>query len=149
MACNVTHCLLILLLATRLFPWNFGIQAKSIPIPVFSSIPLARTTHRKHNLIYCCVLDRIYTAVAWQRVDQIRYIIHLSMALQPFVGPYPIFSFLILYTVGRTPCTGGSVRRKASTYTQNKTNTEQMHTDIHASSGIRTQYPSVPWNKDC
>jgi hypothetical protein len=26
-----------------------------------------------------------------------------SMALHPFVGPWPIFSFLILYTVGRTP----------------------------------------------
>jgi hypothetical protein len=29
----------------------------------------------------------------------------LSMALQPFVGPWPLFSFLILYTVGRTPWT--------------------------------------------
>jgi hypothetical protein len=28
------------------------------------------------------------------------------MALQPFVGPWPIFSFLIFYTVGRTPWTG-------------------------------------------
>jgi hypothetical protein len=27
------------------------------------------------------------------------------MAVQPFVGPWPIFSFLILYTVGRTPWT--------------------------------------------
>jgi hypothetical protein len=25
----------------------------------------------------------------------------LSMALQPFVGPWPLFSFLILYTIGR------------------------------------------------
>jgi hypothetical protein len=29
--------------------------------------------------------------------------ISLSVALQPFVGPWPLFSFLILYTVGRTP----------------------------------------------
>jgi hypothetical protein len=28
------------------------------------------------------------------------------MALQPFVGPWPLFSFLILYTVGTTPWTG-------------------------------------------
>jgi hypothetical protein len=28
------------------------------------------------------------------------------MALQPFVGPWPLFSFLILYTVGRTPLSG-------------------------------------------
>jgi hypothetical protein len=96
-------------------PWNFGTQAKSIPIPVFSHILSARTTHRKHShyivawsrpprklvssirlrvdwsicstglsaedrkhcLICCCVLDRVYRAVALQRVDQIRYnVIH-------------------------------------------------------------------------
>jgi hypothetical protein len=34
-------------------------------------------------------------------------IIIIIMALQPFVGPWPFFfSFLILYTVGRTPWTG-------------------------------------------
>jgi hypothetical protein len=27
------------------------------------------------------------------------------MALQPFVWPWPLFSFLILYTIGRTPWT--------------------------------------------
>jgi hypothetical protein len=36
-----------------------------------------RGQHRKHSLIYCCVLDRVYRAVAWQRVDQIRYSIFL------------------------------------------------------------------------
>jgi hypothetical protein len=34
-----------------------------------------RGRHRKHSLTYCCVLDRVYRAVAWQRVDQIRYVI--------------------------------------------------------------------------
>jgi hypothetical protein len=34
--------------------------------------------HRKHSLIYCCVLDRVYRAVAWQRVAQIRYNINIS-----------------------------------------------------------------------
>jgi hypothetical protein len=29
--------------------------------------------------------------------------IHLSMALQPFVGPLPFFQFLSLYTAGRIP----------------------------------------------
>jgi hypothetical protein len=29
----------------------------------------------------------------------------LYIALQPFAGPWPLFSFLILYTVGRTPWT--------------------------------------------
>jgi hypothetical protein len=33
--------------------------------------------------------------------------IYLSIfGSQPFVGPWPLFSFLILYTVGRTPLTG-------------------------------------------
>jgi hypothetical protein len=30
----------------------------------------------KHNFLYCCMLDRVYRVVAWQRVDQIRYIIY-------------------------------------------------------------------------
>jgi hypothetical protein len=32
--------------------------------------------------------------------------IYVTMALQPFVVPWPLFTFLILYTVGRTPWTG-------------------------------------------
>jgi hypothetical protein len=31
---------------------------------------------------------------------------YLSVALQPFVGPWPLFSFLIFYTLSRTPWTG-------------------------------------------
>jgi hypothetical protein len=38
---------------------------------------------------------------------------------------------------------GGSARRKAATYTQNNTNTEKEHTDIYASSVIRTQDSGV------
>jgi hypothetical protein len=49
--------LLILLLATPLFPWNFGTQVKSIPIPIFSHILSARTTHKK----------AIPSIVAWLR----------------------------------------------------------------------------------
>jgi hypothetical protein len=33
-------------------------------------------TYRKHSFLYCCVLDRVYSAVAWQRVDEIRYSIY-------------------------------------------------------------------------
>jgi hypothetical protein len=29
--------------------------------------------YRKHSFVYCCVLDHVYRAVAWQHVDQIRY----------------------------------------------------------------------------
>jgi hypothetical protein len=42
-------------------------------------------------------------------------IFFLSLAVQPF-GPWPLFSFLVLYTAGRAPRTGGSARRKAATY---------------------------------
>jgi hypothetical protein len=34
------------------------------------------------------------------------FLLNLSMALQPFVGPSPLFSFLALYTVGKTHWTG-------------------------------------------
>jgi hypothetical protein len=30
-------------------------------------------------------------------------VLYLSMALEPFVGPWPLLSFLISYTDGRTP----------------------------------------------
>jgi hypothetical protein len=47
------------------------------------------------------------------------------MALQPFVGTWPLFSFLILYTVGRTPWTGDQhfarpLPTHRTTQTQNK-----------------------------
>jgi hypothetical protein len=47
------------------------------------------------------------------------------MALQPFVEPWPLFSFLILYTVGGTPWTGDQPVARLlpihrTTQTQNK-----------------------------
>jgi hypothetical protein len=57
------------------------------------------------------------------------------------------FSFLIytqsVWLLGRR-----STRRKAATYTQNNTNEELTHTDIDASSGIRTHDPSVRAGED-
>jgi hypothetical protein len=49
----------------------------------------------------------------------------LSLAIQPLVGPWPLFSFLILYTVGRTPWTGDQPAARSlpihrTTQTQNK-----------------------------
>jgi hypothetical protein len=38
---------------------------------------------------------------------------------------------------------GGSARRKATTYTQGNTDTEQTHTNIHACSAVRTHDLSV------
>jgi hypothetical protein len=31
---------------------------------------------------YCCVLDRVYRAVAWQRVDQIRYSMNMIKEME-------------------------------------------------------------------
>jgi hypothetical protein len=42
----------------------------------------------------------------------------LSAALQPFVGPWPLFVFLIIYSFGRTPWTGDQpVARLLHTHT--------------------------------
>jgi hypothetical protein len=59
------------------------------------------------------------------------------MALQPFVEPWPLFQFLNLYTVGRTPWTGDQpVARPLPTHrtaqTQNK----------------RTQNPFLEWDSN-
>jgi hypothetical protein len=46
---------------------------------------------------------------------------YLSMALQPFIASWSLFSFLILYTVGRTPWTADQpVARLLPTQTENK-----------------------------
>jgi hypothetical protein len=69
--------------------------------------------------------------------------IHSFMVLQPFVGPWPIFQFLELFTQSVGLLGRGSARRKAATCTQNSTNIEQTQTNIHASSVIRTHDPNV------
>jgi hypothetical protein len=70
------------------------------------------------------------------------------MALQPFFGPWLLFQFLGPIHSQYDSLDGVSARRKASIYTQNNTNTEQTHTDIHALSGIRTHDPSVRASED-
>jgi hypothetical protein len=51
-------------------------------------------------------------------------IIIIIMAVRPFVGPWPLLQFVNLFTIDRTQLDGQSARHKASTYTQNNTNTE-------------------------
>jgi hypothetical protein len=48
-----------------------------------------------------------------------------------------LFSFLIPYTVGSTPWTGGLASRKAATYTQNDTNRINAH-----------RYPCLEWDSN-
>jgi hypothetical protein len=53
------------------------------------------------------------------------------MALRPFVGPWPHFQFLNLYTVGRTPWTGDqSVARPLSTHTTAQTQNKRKQISI-------------------
>jgi hypothetical protein len=55
--------------------------------------------------------------------------IHSSMALQPFVGPWPLLQFRnLLYTVGRTPWTGGQpVARPLLTHRTTQTQNERTY----------------------
>jgi hypothetical protein len=46
------------------------------------------------------------------------------MALQPFVGPWPLFRFLDLFTQSVRLFGRVSVCRKAATYTQDNSSTE-------------------------
>jgi hypothetical protein len=66
-------------------------------------------------------------------------IVHVYLWLHSrFFGPWPIFSFLILYTVCRTPWTGDqSVASPLPTHRKN------AHTDTHSLNGIRTHDSSV------
>jgi hypothetical protein len=71
--------------------------------------------------------------------------IHPSMALQPFVGPWPLFHLRNLFTH-----MAGLLRRvispsqdRSAAYTQDNTNT-----DIHAFNGIRTHDSSVRASED-
>jgi hypothetical protein len=71
------------------------------------------------------------------------------MTVQPFVGPWPLFQLLDLFTqsvghLGRgiSPSQGRYLRRGQHKHRIN------AHTDIHASSGIQTHDASVRANED-
>jgi hypothetical protein len=53
------------------------------------------------------------------------------MAVQPFIGPWPLFSFLILYTVGRTPWTVDQpVARPLPTHRTTQTQNKRTQTSM-------------------
>jgi hypothetical protein len=77
-----------------------------------------------------------------------QYFIHSSMALQPFVGPWPFLQFRnFFYTDGRTPWTSDQPDTRPLP-TQDNTNTEYTQTNINALSRIRTHDPSVRASED-
>jgi hypothetical protein len=58
-------------------------------------------------------------------------VVVVVLALQPSVAPWPLFNFLILYTVSRTPCTRDQpiarpLLTHRTTQTQNK-HTQDRH----------------------
>jgi hypothetical protein len=73
-------------------------------------------------------------------------LVHWSVALQTFVGPWPLLHFHNLcYTDGRTPRTSDQpVARPLPTHTQQHKHRINAHTDIHALSGIQTPWPQRP-----
>jgi hypothetical protein len=111
----------------------------SIPEPTSLSRYLANTrqyyehSEDKHGALKISIYLSVYLSI------------YGSAAL--FVGLWPLFSFLILYTICRTPWTGDqSVAMLLPTH--RTTQTQNKRTDIHASSGIRSHDPSVWAGKD-
>jgi hypothetical protein len=88
---------------------------------------------------YSNYLERSFAALL---LLEVRYLsLSRSLAVQP-IGPWPLFQFLNLSTVGRTPWSSEkTVARQLLAHTHTTTNTEWKQTDINASSGIRTYDP--------
>jgi uncharacterized SAM-binding protein YcdF (DUF218 family) len=74
----------------------------------------------------------------------------IFLAVQLFVGPWPLFTFLILYTGGRTPWTGVQpVARHLPKHRTTQTQNKRIHTpNIHALSGFRTHNHCVRANEE-
>jgi hypothetical protein len=85
------------------------------------------TLHESYSSLFCFSLsENEFLLIFWSIYLYIIYIsIYLCMALQPLVGPWPLFQFLNVYTAGRTPWTGDqpvarSLPTHRTTQTQNK-----------------------------
>jgi hypothetical protein len=76
-------------------------------------------------------------------------LIHSSMALQPFVWPWPLFQIHNLFNIhGRTPrMSDKPVARPLPTHIKQK-HRINAQTNIHALSGIRTNDPSIRENEN-
>jgi hypothetical protein len=82
------------------------------------------------------------------RIPEILFIHSFIMALQPFVGPWPLLQFRHLFnTDSRTPWTGISPSHGLYVHTEHHKHIINAYTDIHALSGIRTNDLSVRANE--
>jgi hypothetical protein len=71
------------------------------------------------------------------------------MALEPVIGPFPLFQFRNPIHIQYDSLGGGSARRKAATYTHMTAQIQNKRTyNIHALSGIWTHGPSVRVGED-
>jgi hypothetical protein len=97
----------------------------------------SRGRHRKHSLIYCCVMDHVYRAAAWQLVDQ-------TVTLSVFHGSTAFCWTLAAFSVSwsftqSVDFFGRGISPSQGCYLH----TGNANTGIHASSGIRTHDLSV------
>jgi hypothetical protein len=102
---------------------------------------LGKEIWRRRNIKDCIGIGRHNTHNP-QHVCPTEVISLLCGSTAPLLDLGRFFSFLILYTVGRIPWTG--IRPSQGRYLH----TDYTHTDIHSSSGIRTQDPSVRAGED-
>jgi hypothetical protein len=66
-----------------------------------------------------------------QKVAALNEEFYPVMALQPFVGPWPLFQFLNLYTVSRNPWTGDQpVARPLPTHRSTQTQNKRTQTSM-------------------
>jgi hypothetical protein len=96
-------------------------------------IPAASQSYIRHhisNKLYTFNYRQIILSLIqdYHSYFRIIIIIIIIMALQPFVGPWSLYQFLDRIHSRYDSLDGRSARRKASTYIQNNTNTEETHT---------------------
>jgi hypothetical protein len=84
---------------------------------------------------FICVTLISLTSVSTNKCIQTLHIIHLWLH-SPFLGPWPLFSFLIFYTIGMTPWTGDQpVARPLPTHRTNA----HRHPCLECDSNPRSQ----------
>jgi hypothetical protein len=71
----------------------------------------------------------------------------ILMALQPFVGPWPLFRFFIFFTQS-VGILGRGISPSQGRYLHIGQHKHRINADIHASSGIQTHDPSVCEGQD-
>jgi hypothetical protein len=104
--------------------FNSGIILRIMPRPLpSSSLHICYSVLLSHSVLYCLELLKQICRNYESSVRAFSYFLlqfgwstcyptkcyvstYLSMALKPFVGPWPLFGFLIFYTAGGNPWTG-------------------------------------------